>query len=72
MLDKDVLSEFGRNVRTQREKQSLTQEELAEKAFVHRTYIGAVERGERNVSLRNIVAIARALDARPADLMPEK
>ena len=47
----------------------LSQEALAEKADLHWTYIGGIERGERNVSLINIVRIARALDVTPARLM---
>jgi transcriptional regulator with XRE-family HTH domain len=46
----------------------LTQEELAERANLHPTYIGSVERGERNISLENIVSIAKALQINPKDL----
>jgi transcriptional regulator with XRE-family HTH domain len=42
---------------------------LAEKTGLHRTYIGSVERGERNVSIDNVERIARALDVKPADLL---
>ena len=52
---------FGERVRKARHKLDLSQEELAEECGLHRTYVGSVERGERNVSLLNIVAIARAL-----------
>jgi transcriptional regulator with XRE-family HTH domain len=60
---------FGKNVRRLRERRGYSQEELAERAGLHRTYVGSVERGERNISLENIVAIARALDVSPADLL---
>ncbi len=53
---------FGRNVRRIRTNRNLSQEVLAEKAGLHRTYIGSIERGERNVSLNNIVTIAQALN----------
>lgn len=59
---------FGSRVRALRESNGLSQEALAEKAGLHRTYVGSVERGERNVSLENICALAAALGVRPADL----
>jgi len=62
---------FGLKVRMRRFEMELTQEELAEKADLHPTYVGSVERGERNIALENIVAIAKALKCSPKDLMPE-
>ena len=53
---------FGTNLRRTRKSLGLSQEALAHLSGVHRTYIGSVERGERNISLENIVAIANALD----------
>jgi transcriptional regulator with XRE-family HTH domain len=50
---------------------SLTQEELAERASLHRTYVGSAERGERNVSLRAIEQLARALRIRASALLDE-
>jgi len=64
-----VEKQFGMRVRQLREKQGLSQEELAYRAGVHRTYLGGIERGERNPSLKNIVAIARALSIRLPDLL---
>ena len=60
---------FGQNVRRIRKTLGFSQEELAERAGLHRTYIGSVERGERNISLNNIVAIARALNVPIAELV---
>jgi transcriptional regulator with XRE-family HTH domain len=60
---------FGDRVRAAREAAGLSQESLAELAGLHRTYAGSVERGERNLSLINIVRIASALGTDPSDLM---
>jgi len=57
----DILKQFGKQVRDLRKAQGLSQEELAEKADLHYTYIGGVERGERNLSLKSIERIASAL-----------
>ncbi len=64
----DIKKVFGKNVRKYREKKKLTQEKLAELCDLHRTYIGGIERGERNVSLENIQKIADALDVKIAEL----
>jgi len=56
-------------IRQFRGTQKLSQEELAYKAGVHRTYLGGIERGERNPSLKNLAAIAKALNVRLADLV---
>jgi len=63
--------EFGKNIRQRRYQLDLSQEELAEKAGMHPTYVGSVERGERNIALENIIALAKALHCSPKDLMPE-
>jgi transcriptional regulator with XRE-family HTH domain len=60
---------FGRRVRELRLARQLSQEELAELADLHRNYVGGVERGERNVSLVNIVKLAHGLDVRPTKLI---
>jgi len=56
-----VEKQFGKRVRQLRLARGLSQEELASKVSVHRTYLGSIERGERNPSLKNIAAIAEAL-----------
>jgi transcriptional regulator with XRE-family HTH domain len=56
-----ILILFGQRVREERLKQGLSQELLAEKAGVHRTYIGMIERAEKNITLINIEKIAKAL-----------
>lgn len=63
---KEVLA---RNVRRLRTSTGLSQEELAARAGLHRTYISSVERGQRNVSLENIFAIASALGCDPRELI---
>jgi transcriptional regulator with XRE-family HTH domain len=63
-----ALKRFGTNVRTLREKRELSQEELAEIADLDRTYVGGLERGERNATLGSILRIAKALKTSVADL----
>ena len=63
---------FGRAVRRRREALGISQEELADRADLHRTYIGDVERGERNISLVNIVKLAKALGVKAGALMPDQ
>jgi transcriptional regulator with XRE-family HTH domain len=65
----DVRSTFGKQVRTLRLERGLSQERLAELADLHRNYVGGVERGERNIALLNIVALARALKIKPTKLL---
>lgn len=57
----NIKAKFGSTVRRLRNKKGLSQEAFADLCGLHRTYIGAVERGERNVSLENIEKIAKAL-----------
>lgn len=60
---------LANRVREERMRQGISQEALAEKTGLHRTYIGSIERGERNVSIDNIDRLARALGIRAADLL---
>ncbi len=66
-----IRKSFGLKVRMKRFEMEMTQEEIAEKAGIHPTYLGSVERGERNISLENIIALASALKCSPKDLMPD-
>jgi len=62
-------SAFGEAVRKRRQALGLSQDALAELAGVHRNYLGEVERGERNIALANILALAGALGAPAGDLV---
>lgn len=65
----DINKKVGENIRTLREKQGLTQEQLAEKANMHRAYIGQIERGEKNIGLKNLEIISNALSIQISDLL---
>ncbi|MDM9385786.1 helix-turn-helix transcriptional regulator [Chlorogloeopsis sp. ULAP01] len=65
----EILKKFGERVRDERLKQGLSQEELAEKASLHRTYIGMIERAEKNITLINIAKIAKALEMNVDELL---
>jgi transcriptional regulator with XRE-family HTH domain len=60
---------FGNRLRELRVQRKLSQEKVAELAELHRNYVGGIERGERNVSLINIVKLAHALAVKPAKLI---
>lgn len=65
----NVKSQFGQRVRRLRTSLGWNQEQLADECGLDRSYIGGVERGERNISLENIVRIAKALGEPPAALL---
>lgn len=66
--EEQVKRRFGELVRARRKKRDLTQEVLGEMSGLHRTYVSSLERGERNVSLYNIVRLADALGVTPSEL----
>lgn len=68
-MELDPRIELGKAVRKKRRLLGLSQEGLAERADLHWTYIGGIERGERNVSLLNLVKIAHALGLTPSRLL---
>lgn len=66
------LKELGERVRMFRRAEGMSQEELAERTGLHRTYVGSVERGERNVSIKNLWALADSLGISVATLIGDK
>lgn len=73
MMDRDqrnaILADLGARVRHHRRAHGWSQEQFAEMAGVHRTYIGAIERGQQNVTVITLVAIAEALSVDPGELV---
>ncbi len=67
-MKKTILVKFGKKIREVRAKRGLSQEALADIANVHRTYIGMVERAEKNITLLNIQKLAKALKIDIRDL----
>jgi transcriptional regulator with XRE-family HTH domain len=67
----DTLKQFGENVKKYRLKSGLSQEQFAFKAGLDRTYVGGVERGERNISLNNIKKISIALEVKISKLFED-
>lgn len=67
-MKKDVLVKFGKKVKEERLKMGLSQEQLATRAKVHRTYIGMIERAEKNITLKNIQKISTALNMELSDM----
>jgi transcriptional regulator with XRE-family HTH domain len=65
----DPRAAIGKQVRKLRLERGLSQEKLAELADLHRNYVGGVERGERNIAIINIVALAHALKIKPSRLL---
>ena len=68
-MNKTILTQFGKKVREERMRKGISQERLGELAKVHRTYIGMIERAEKNITLTNMEKIARALGKKVNDLI---
>lgn len=64
-----ILERFGKRIREIRVSKNFSQEELADRAGLHRTYIGMIERAEKNITLRNIEKIANALNIEIKELL---
>ena len=71
MESREILLKFGQRVRMLRKERNLSQEELSYKADLHRTYIGMIERAEKNITLINIEKIAKALNVDIKELFNE-
>lgn len=68
-IESPLIRRFAERLREARTQQGLSQEALAERADLHRTYIGSVERCERNISLLNVEKLAKALSTTPSKLI---
>ena len=68
-LNKQFLVFLGKKIRIEREKLGLSQEQLGESAKFHRTYIGMIERGEKNITISNLRKLAQALKVQVRDLI---
>ena len=69
MIKKIILIKFGEKVRDLRKQKGLSQEQLSFEAELHRTYIGMIERAEKNITLTNIEKIAKALEVEISELL---
>jgi len=67
---KQVLQKFGHKMQRVRQSKGVTQEELAAMLAMHRTYIGLIERGQRNPTVRTLYKIAKALKVQASELLP--
>lgn len=69
IMKSEILIQFGNRVKELRKAQNMSQEDLADAAGLHRTYIGMIERAEKNITLVNIEKIAKALKIKTRDLL---
>lgn len=72
MINQFILKEFGDRIRLLRRQKGLSQEALSEETGFHRTYIGMIERGERNISLTNIAVFAKVFELDVSSLLDLK
>lgn len=70
-MDNDIKKLFGQRLKELRLSKNISQEELAFRSGLHRTYVSSVERGERNIAIVNIQKLANALDVSTKDLLPD-
>ncbi len=68
-LNRQYLIFIGRKVRAERDRLGISQEQLGQKAKVHRTYVGMIERGEKNITIFNLRKLADALGVKVRDLI---
>ena len=68
-MGETAVQALGKAIRERRGEQEISQEDLAERAGMHRTYVGGIERGLRNPSYRNLVKLASALDLSLSELV---
>lgn len=68
-MEGDLQRSFGRNLRAYRQARGLSQEAFADVLGVHRTYMGGIERGERNLTLKSVERLAALIDADPLSLL---
>jgi transcriptional regulator with XRE-family HTH domain len=71
-MDDKLSAVVGNNIKKYRKILNISQEKLAERAGLHRTYIGGIERGERNITLDSLQVIAIALNVAPVELIVEE
>jgi transcriptional regulator with XRE-family HTH domain len=69
-VKRSLQKEFGKKVKEQRLSKGISQEELAFRSGLHRTYVGAIERGQENISLTNVYMLAQALECQARELIP--
>lgn len=68
-MDNYLIDTLASNVKFFRKKIGLSQSDLAEKCKLHRTYVGGIERGEKNITLNTLEALAKALEVKPDELI---